>query len=68
MINVYAERQIKKAEELKMASISYKVYANENGKAVYIGDASGPDYETVKAFVISEGLNEKDFMLIKKND
>ncbi len=46
----------------------YKVYMNEEGKAVYAGNISAPDYETAKAFVISEGIDEKDFMLIKSEE
>jgi hypothetical protein len=48
--------------------MKYKVYINENGKAVYAGDVSAPSYEKAKAFIISEGTNEKDFMLIKSED
>ena len=43
----------------------FKVYINENGKAVEAGNVSAPSYEEAKAFVISEGYDEKDFMLIK---
>jgi hypothetical protein len=43
----------------------FTVYMNEDGKAVDAGNVSAPDYETAKAFVISEGHDEKDFMLIK---
>ncbi len=46
----------------------YKVYMNEEGKAVYAGNVSAPSYEEAKAFVTSEGIDEKDFMLIKKED
>lgn len=46
----------------------YKVYINRNGKAEYAGNVSAPDYETAKAFVISEGIDEKDFMLIKSEE
>ncbi len=43
----------------------FTVYMNENGKAVAAGNVSAPDYETAKAFVVSEGYDEKDFMLIR---
>jgi hypothetical protein len=43
----------------------FKVYMNENGKAVDAGNVSAPGYEEAKAFVISEGYDEKDFMLIR---
>lgn len=46
----------------------YKVYMNENGKAVYAGNVSAPSYEEAKAFVTSEGIDEKDFMLIKSEE
>lgn len=45
----------------------FKVYINENDRAVDAGNVSAPDYETAKAFVISEGFNEKDFILIKED-
>ncbi|GHU84142.1 hypothetical protein FACS1894196_4860 [Clostridia bacterium] len=32
----------------------FTVYMNENGRAVEAGNVSAPDYETAKAFVISE--------------
>jgi hypothetical protein len=51
-----------KAEVTKMV---FTVYMNENGKAVAAGNVSAPDYKTAKEFVISEGYDEKDFMLIK---
>ncbi len=54
-----------KAETPKM---TFKVYINENGKAVYAGNISAPEYETAKTFVISEGIDEKDFMLIKSDE
>ena len=47
--------------------MTFKLYINENGKAVDAGNVSAPDYETAKAFVISEGFDEKDFMLIKES-
>jgi hypothetical protein len=43
----------------------FTVYLNDNGKAVAVGNVSAPDYETAKAFVVSQGYAEKDFMLIK---
>ena len=43
----------------------FKIYINENGRAVDAGNVSAPSYEEAKAFVISEGIDEKDFMLIK---
>jgi hypothetical protein len=43
----------------------FTVYINENGRAVEAGNVSAPSYEEAKAFVISEGIEEKDFMLIK---
>ncbi len=43
----------------------FTVYLNENGKAVEAGNVSAPDYKTAKEFVVSEGYDEKDFMLIK---
>ena len=46
----------------------YKVYMNEEGKTVYAGNVSAPSYEEAKAFVISEGIDEKDFMLIKSDE
>ena len=46
----------------------FKVYINENGKAEYAGNVSAPDYETAKTFLISEGIDEKDFMLIKSEE
>jgi len=49
------------------ADMVFKVYINENDRAVDAGNVSAPDYETAKAFVISEGFNEKDFILIKED-
>ena len=46
----------------------FKLYVNENGRAVDAGNVSAPDYDVAKAFVISEGVDEKDFMLIKTAD
>ena len=46
----------------------YKLYMNENGKSVYAGNVSAPSYEEAKAFVISEGIDEKDIMLIKSEE
>ncbi len=43
----------------------FTVYMNENGRAVEAGNVSAPSYEVAKAFLISEGYDEKDFMLIK---
>ena len=48
--------------------MTFTVYLNENDKAVEAGNVSAPDYETAKAFVISEGYDEKDFMLIKSEE
>jgi hypothetical protein len=45
--------------------MTFTVYINENGKAVDAGNVSAPSYEEAKAFVISEGIDEKDFILIK---
>ena len=45
--------------------MTFTVYINENGKAADAGNVSAPSYEEAKAFVISEGIDEKDFMLIK---
>ncbi|MDR2043434.1 MAG: hypothetical protein LBQ15_03525 [Clostridium sp.] len=44
---------------------THKVYESQNGKAVYIGDVTAPDYETAKAFGLTQGLKEQDFMLIR---
>ena len=49
----------------KSSTMVFKVYVNENGKAVEAGNVSAPDYATAKQFVISEGYDEKDFMLIR---
>lgn len=46
----------------------YKLYMNENSKEVYAGNISAPNYEEAKAFVISEGIDEKDFTLIKSEE
>lgn len=46
----------------------FKVYINENGKAEYAGNVSAPDYETAKVFVISEGIEERNFMLVKDEE
>ena len=43
----------------------FTVYLNENGKAVEAGNVSAPNYEAAKEFLISEGYDEQDFMLIK---
>jgi len=48
--------------------MTFKVYMNENGKAVYAGNVTAPTYEEAKALVISEGISEKDFMLIKSEE
>lgn len=40
---------------------------NENGQAVYAGDVTAPSYEEAKDFVISEGIEPKDFILIRKD-
>ena len=48
-----------------MTSITYKVYLNENGKAVYAGDVTAPSYEAAVTFMTSEGYEEKDFILTK---
>jgi hypothetical protein len=67
VINVYAEHTSVTAHNTKteVAGMVFTVYLNENGKAVEAGNVSAPDYETAKAFVVSEGYAEKDFMLIK---
>ena len=48
-----------------MESITFKVYLDEDGKAVYAGDVTAPSYAEAVAFMVSEGYEEKDFMLIK---
>jgi len=48
-----------------MTSTTYKVYLNEDGKAVYAGDVTAPSYEEAVAFMISEGYEEKDFILTR---
>ena len=48
-----------------MTGITFKVYMNEEGKAVYAGDVTAPSYEEAVAFIISEGYERKDFMLIR---
>ena len=48
-----------------MASITFKVYMNENDKAVYAGDVTAPSYEVAVAFLIQEGYAEKDFILTR---
>ena len=48
--------------------MKFTVYVNENGRAVDAGNVSAPSYEEAKRFVISEGIDEKDFMLIKVED
>ena len=48
--------------------MTFKVYMNENGKAIYAGNVSAPSYEVAKAFAISEGIDEKDFMLIESKE
>ena len=47
------------------ADMVFTVYMNENGRAVEAGNVSAPSYEMAKTFLISEGYDEKDFMLIK---
>jgi len=46
----------------------FRLYINENGKAADAGNVSAPNYQVAKDFVISEGFDEKDFMLIKEAD
>ncbi len=46
----------------------FTLYLNEDGKTVEAGDVSAPDYESAKAFVISEGFDETDFILVKAED
>jgi hypothetical protein len=46
----------------------FKVYMNQDSRAIYAGNVSAPNYETAKMFVISEGYDEKDFMLIRIED
>lgn len=48
-----------------MENITYKVYLNEDDKAVYAGDVTAPSYQAAKDFMISEGYEEKDFILLK---
>ena len=48
-----------------MTNITYTVYINDNGRAVAAGNVTAPSYAEAKAFVISTGRDEKDFMLIK---
>jgi len=43
----------------------FTVYMNEGGRTVEAGNVSAPSYEVAKAFVISEGFDEKDFILVK---
>ena len=51
-----------------MASVSYKVYENEDNKVVYIGDVTAPSSEEAVAFLVSEGLDESNFILTRKDD
>ena len=46
----------------------FSVYMNENGRAVEAGEVSAPSYEVAKAFIISEGYAEADFILNKIED
>lgn len=46
----------------------FNVYLNENGKVVDAGNVSAPSYKVAKKFLISEGYDEKDFMLIKNEE
>jgi len=55
-------------EGTAMASVSYKVYENEDNKAVYIGDVTASNYEEAVAFLVSEGLDESNFILTRKDD
>lgn len=43
----------------------FTLYLNENDKAVDAGNVSAPDYKTAIAFLIAEGYEEKDFILVK---
>jgi len=58
---VYTERKL----SMEVTEMVFRVYINENGRAIEAGNVSAPSYEVAKAFVISEGYDEKDFMLIK---
>jgi hypothetical protein len=46
-------------------SITYKVYLDENGQAVYAGDVTAPSYDAAVAFMLSEGYEEKDYILTR---
>ena len=48
--------------------MEFKVFLIEDGKAVDADSVSAPDWETAKAFLISEGFREVDFTLSKEND
>jgi len=48
-----------------MASITFKVYLNENNKAVYAGDVTAPSYEVAVDFLKQEGYEEKDFIMTR---
>jgi len=43
----------------------FTLYLNEGGQAVDAGEVSAPSYEVAKDFVISEGFDEQDFILVK---
>lgn len=45
--------------------ITFKVYVNNDGRAVYAGNVSARTYQEAKAEVIATGVEEKDFMLIR---
>jgi hypothetical protein len=63
-VNVHAEANTPQGGA-NMENITYKVYLNEDDKAVYAGDVTAPSYQAAKDFMISEGYEEKDFILLK---
>jgi len=48
-----------------MTKMVFTMFFNENGYMVDAGNVTAPSYEEAKSFVISEGFNEKDFVLVK---
>ena len=48
-----------------MRKMVFTVYLNEDGKAVEAGNVSAPSCEEAKAFLLSEGYEEKDYILVK---
>ena len=67
-VNVHAESKYMNGEDTNMASITFKVYMNENDQAVYAGDVTAPSYQVARDFVLSEGYDEMDFVLVKADD